>query len=379
MGPKLVPHPHRGPRRALSVRRAALLAVGALSLGCGSGAPDVPSPGSSPAPSATPDPSSRSGFTYRGLTHVSWWHDEYQYPGARLSREQLAATGSSWAGVLVTWYMAARDATAIGPVALRTPSDDAVVEAIRDLRGRGLKVMLKPHVDLLDGAWRGTIRPTDDAAWFASYDAFLARYAALAEANQVEMLCVGTELATMSDARHAGSWSTVIGHVRDRYRGLLTYAANAVSPGDEFTSVSFWPRLDVAGLDAYTPLTDKLSPSVEELVAGWSMNRNRENMVAAFRNWQASHGKPVLFTELGYRSADGGNRAPWDWEASAAYDAGEQADCYEAAFRVWSPQSSWMRGILWWSWDVAAPAANDTGYTPRGKPAEQVLRSWQSP
>jgi hypothetical protein len=102
-------------------------------------------------------------------------------------------------------------------------------------------------------------------------------------------------------------------------------------------------------------------------------------MVAAFRNWQASHGKPVLFTELGYRSADGTNRTPWDWEASAAYDPGEQADCYDAAFRVWSQQTAWMRGILWWAWEVPVPAPNETGYTPRNKPAETVLRTWQSP
>jgi glycosyl hydrolase family 113 len=357
------------------VRRATLLALCLGTLACGSNAPGHPSP--NPSPGA--DPSSRSGFTYRGLNHVSWWHDEYQYAGAQVSREQLTATNANWAGVLVTWYMEARDSTAIAPVALRTPTDESVVAAIRDLHGRGVKVMLKPHVDVLDGSWRGTIRPADATAWFASYDAFMTRQAALAQASGVEMLCVGTELATMSDARYLAQWSTIIGHVRTQYRGLLTYAANAVSAGDEFTSVSFWAQLDLAGLDAYTPLTDKADPSRDELVQGWSRNRNGENMVAAFRNWHASHGKPVLMTELGYRSADGTNRAPWDWQASAPYDPGEQADCYDAAFRAWAPEAAWMRGIIWWDWDVPVPSANDTGYTPRNKPAEQVLVSWQSP
>ncbi len=355
------------------MRSPALLALGVWTVACGSSTLGPPSP------NASADASSRSGFTYRGLNHVSWWHDEYTYGGARAAREQLATTKASWAGVLVTWYMDTRESVAIAPVALKTPSDEAVMEAIRDLRSRGIKVMLKPHVDVLDGAWRGTIRPPDPGAWFASYSAFLTKYAALAQAADVEMLCVGTELATMSGARYASQWSTVIGNVRAAYRGLLTYAANAVSAGDEFTSVSFWPQLDLAGLDAYTPLTDKYDPSREELVQGWSRNRNGENMVAAFRNWQASHGKPVLFTELGYRSADGAARAPWDWEMAAPYDAGEQADCYEAAFQVWSQQASWMRGILWWSWDVPLPPPNDSGYTPRNKPAEQVLRTWQGP
>jgi hypothetical protein len=117
---------------------------------------------------------------------------------------------------------------------------------------------------------------------------------------------------------------------------------------------------------------------VGDLVRGWSRNRNGEDMVAAFRNWQRSHGKPVIFTELGYRSADGTNRAPWDFERPAAYDAGEQADCYEAAFRVWS-QQPWMRGIFWWSWPVPPPGPADTDYSPRDKPAEPILTSWQSP
>jgi hypothetical protein len=38
-----------------------------------------------------------------------------------------------------------------------------------------------------------------------------------------------------------------------------------------------------------------------------------------------------------------------------------------------------MRGILWWDWPVPAPGERDTGYTPRDKPAESVLRSWHRP
>jgi hypothetical protein len=331
-----------------------------------------------PQPTPTPDPASRSGFSYRGVTHVSWWHDEYASAEASVARAQLASTRANWAAVLVTWYMAARNASAIGPVEQKTPSDAAVAQAVRELRAAGLRVMLKPHVDVLDGSWRGTIRPADEAAWFASYTIFITRYAQLAQASGAELMCVGTEFATLSDARNAARWASVIASVRGIYGGPLTYAANAVSAGDEFTSVSFWSQLDVAGLDAYTPLTNSSGPSVDELVRGWSRNRNGENMVAAFRNWQAGHGKPVIFTELGYRSADGTNRAPFDFETSARYDPGEQADCYEAAFRVWS-RESWMRGILWWAWSVPVPGPQDTDYTPRNKPAEAVLRSWQGP
>jgi len=320
-----------------------------------------------------------SRFDYNGITHVSWWHDEYLHPDASASRGALAATGSNWAGVLVTWYMDEPNASEIAPDGQRTPADDAVLEAIRDLRSRGLKVMLKPHVDVRDGTWRGTVHPGDISRWFADYERFLTRYAALAETSGVDLFCVGTELVTLSDARYASEWQGVIGAVRAAYHGPLTYAANANSPGDEYASVSFWNLLDLPGLDVYTPLTASAHPSREDLVRGWTSNRYGQNMVAAFRNWQASHGKPVIFTEIGYRSAEGTNLAPWDYTFAAPYDPSEQADCYAAAFEVWTRETQWMKGVFWWDWPVPAPRPDDNDYTPRGKPAEDVLRTWTRP
>jgi hypothetical protein len=346
--------------------RARLALVALVLAGCGSSTPV--------APSSTPPP--RSGFSYAGITHVSWWHDEYLDAAGTEARSRLATTGSTWGGVLVTWYMERRDASEILRDPDRTPQDDAVARAIQDLHDHGLKVMLKPHVDVQDGSWRGTIHPRSASAWFASYAAFITRYAALAEANRVEMLCIGTELATLTDARYASEWAAVIAEIRAAYHGTLVYAANANAPGDEFTSVAFWDLVDLMGLDVYTPLTASDSPSVAELVAGWSSNRYGEDMLAAYRNWQASHGKPVIFTEIGYRSADGTNQAPYDFTFVSGYDPREQADCYQAAFEVWSRESAWMKGVFWWDWAVPAPAADDTDYTPRDKPAEDVLRLW---
>jgi serralysin len=333
------------------------------------------STGGGPSDPATPAPTGR--FLYNGLDHVSWWHDEYLSAEASSSRRALATTSANWAGVLVTWYMPDKNSTIIEPDLLQTPTDEAVRRAIQELRSQGQKVMLKPHVDVKDGTWRGTITPADKNAWFQSYRTFILHYAALAQETGVELLCVGTELATLSDARSADEWSDVIAGVRGTFGGLLTYAANATSPADEFTSVSFWGRLDVLGLDAYVPLTDKINPTREELVRAWTRNRYGADMVAAFRNWQAAWGKPVIFTEIGYRSADGANRAPWDWQASASADVAEQADCYEAAYQVWTRENAWMNGIFWWAWSVPEPRPGDTDYNPRGKPAEEVLRRWQ--
>jgi hypothetical protein len=323
----------------------------------------------------TPRPGG-AGFTYNGISHVSWWHDEYGYPAASDSRRALAATGANWAGLLTTWYMERRTSNDIRPVPNRSNADDMVRRAIDELHALGLKVMLKPHVDVEDGTWRAQIAPSDPDLWFESYAAFLDHHVALAAEKNVAMLCIGTELASMSGARHAARWASLIARVRSRYSGLLTYAANGVEPADEFTSVSFWALLDLIGADAYTPLTNRTSPTRQELAAGWRRNRSGHDMVAAFRNVQQAWQKPFIFTEVGYRSGDGTNRAPWDWGATMAPDPAEQADCYAALYEVFS-REPWMRGVFWWSWDVNPPGSADTGYNPRGKPAEDVLRQWQ--
>jgi hypothetical protein len=349
--------------------------MAALLPSCGGGSSSGPTGGPSGEPSPTPAAGGR--FDYNGITHVSWWHDEYGSAEATSSRSALAATGGNWAGLLSTWYMDRRDSSLIAPDSQSTPTDDVVRHAIDEMHALGLKVMLKPHVDVLDGAWRGTIAPGNPSAWFESYAEFITHFAALAREKNVETLCIGTELVTMTDGRYLGPWSNVIARIRALYSGRLTYAANAVTPGDEFTAVSFWPQMDLLGLDVYTPLTDKTNPTREELVAGWRRNRDGHDMVTAYRNFQGAYAKPVIFTEIGYRSADGANRAPWDWQASMGPDPGEQADCYAAMYEVWSRETSWMKGPFWWAWNVPAPPGGDTDYNPRGKPAEDVLKQWQ--
>ena len=117
VGARLLPHPHGGPvtagdaalarRRAAPPLRRSLVAAlrrrlaGALRR---------------PTPTATPPPGG-AGFTYNGVTHVSWWHDEYGTPAASDSRRALAATGAGWGGLLTTWYMERKDSNDIRPVA----------------------------------------------------------------------------------------------------------------------------------------------------------------------------------------------------------------------------------------------------------------------
>jgi uncharacterized membrane protein len=324
---------------------------------------------------------SQSGFQYNGIVHVSWWFDEYDSTAGGTSRAALRDTGSNWMGLLVTWYQqdASSNVIARHPDPNKDHTDARIRTAIRDAHSRGLQVMLKPHVDALNGQWRGDFNPSNPTAWFQSYTQFILHYAQIAQEEGAELYCMGTEFKTISGAANRDRWIAVINAIRGAYGGPLTYAANATFPADEFTSVSFWDQIDIIGLDGYFTLTDQNNPTLTQLISAWTSNRFGENIVAAVQNFASSRQKPVIFTEIGYKSTDGTNREPWNFGLSGAVDTAEQRDCYQAAFTVWSQQSSWMRGFFWWAWPVPPPAANDGDYNPRSKPAETVLRTWQGP
>jgi hypothetical protein len=318
----------------------------------------------------------KSNFPYGGITHVSWSQAEYSSAAGTTSQGALAASGASWAGVLVTWYQANATATTIA-AANNTPTDADVIAAITELHAKGLKVMLKPHVDSLDGSWRGTFQPSDINAWFRNFTTFILRYGTLAQSNGVEMLCFGTEYQNLTNA-NLSNWTNVINLIRGVYSGKLTYAANATGSGDEFTSVVFWSQVDVIGLDAYFPLTDHADPTLAELVSAWSNNRYGDNFLAAVTNFKGAYpSTPLIFTEIGYRSVAGTNEAPYDFTIMGAVDGVEQQNCYEAMYEVWSPHPAVMSGNFWWAWGVPLPASTDTDYTPWNKPAETLLRAWQ--
>ncbi len=52
-----------------------------------------------------------------------------------------------------------------------------------------------------------------------------------------------------------------------------------------------------------------------------------------------------------------------------------QRKLYEGFFRSWHGNPN-LAGYMIWEWTPGDGGRNDPGYTPEGKPAEQVLRQW---
>src|SRR5690242_4148991 len=88
---------------------------------------------------------------------------------------QTADVGAGWVQFVPIWYQTARDSIRIQPAG-KGPDDQSVRRAVALAHEQGLKVLLKPHVDVLDGTDRSKIQPSDRTAWFKSYTAFIAHY-----------------------------------------------------------------------------------------------------------------------------------------------------------------------------------------------------------
>jgi ligand-binding sensor domain-containing protein len=308
----------------------------------------------------------------KGMNYTAWAREQFSTLESNHALANLADTGANWVAIVVFGYQETYASTVVTRDPFRTPSDEGLTRAVATAHNLGLKVMLKPQVDLRHDPdrWRGNIGEsfTDEAqwqAWFQSYRAFINHYADLAQENGVEQFCVGTELVGTS--HREADWRDVIAGVRQHFRGPITYAGNH---GTEDVGITWWDAVDFIGIDAYYVLTEKTDPTVEELKAAWSERGYLDTMAGLAQK----HGKPVLITEIGYRSADGTIKTPWDWD-DLPLDLQEQADGYQAALEVLWGQP-WLAGIYWWNWDVNPQKGGleDKDYTPYAKPAEELLR-----
>ena len=229
--------------------------------------------------------------------------------------------------------------------------------------------MIKPQIWVSRGQFTGTIEMQSEENWEeleASYDKFMLNYAELAEETNASILCIGTELEKFVENRPE-YWQRLIKKIRAIYKGKLTYAAN----WDEYKRTPFWKELDYIGIDAYFPLSESQTPSLLELETGWQPWKKTILEVSQ------SNGRPILFTEFGYRSMDYTAKKPWlvdNNEDKVNMDA--QVNAKKAIFNeFW--KEDWFAGGYVWKWFIQHDKSggdSDNRFTPQNKPAQAVIR-----
>jgi beta-mannanase len=90
--------------------------------------------------------------------------------------------------------------------------------------------------------------------------------------------------------------------------------------------------------------------------------------------------KPILFTEIGYKSEATATIKPWEWGSVLSILNKKKSNktqrlAYEAFFnKVW--EEPWFAGAYFWEWNTQTTdqsAELDLDFSPRFKPAENAI------
>lgn len=245
-----------------------------------------------------------------------------------------------------------------------TPSMEDLAALVRRAHRLGLATALMPVLNLREGApedWRGRIVPAAPDRWWASYRALVLEYARLAEGEGVAVLVIGSELSSIQG--DAAQWASLAAAVRAQYGGRIGYVANF----DALDTLAPFPHVDLAGVSAYFPIAEDVDSPRAALVDGW------RGVAARLEEFRRQVERSVVVFEVGYPSLDGAAVWPWDHTRGAPIDLEEQASAYHAATEALLELRP--EGVFFWTW-FGPGGPHDRHYTPRGKPAEAVLRRY---
>jgi hypothetical protein len=349
---------------ALAAALTALFAVRAFSL------PQHETSATTRAPLSDPLPRPRRPLhepRQRGVA-LGLFAEDVSFSYAPLLAE-IAELGATHVALVVPIYQTDAASTRLRLHTRFSPTLETVADTIRQAQRMELEVTLFPIVRLESprsaSEWRGTLRPSDRDAWFASYGQMVGDLASLATLTGASRLVIGSELSTLDG--DLVRWGKLIELIRAVFSGTLVYSSN----WDHYQDARLFELVDEIGIVAYFNLRDLNGPSdVASLAASWRrIGRDIESAVAKYD-------KPFIFTEVGYRSRRGSTAAPWDEAEAGIPDVAEQQRGFEAFRTAWTepgPSHPRLDGLYIWNW-YGYGGLQTTGYTPRGKPAVSTIR-----
>ena len=151
----------------------------------------------------------------------------------------------------------------------------------------------------------------------------------------------------------------------------MTYAAN----WDEYKRTPFSNQLDYIGIDAYFPISDEKTPTLEQSMKGWKTH------VPTIKALSDKEQKPILFTEYGYRSVDYSGKEPWRYDRSMTeVNLQAQVNITKALYETfWDKE--WFAGGFLWKWFVnysQSGGETNNQFTPQNKPVEKIIKHYYS-
>ena len=327
---------------------------------------------------------------------------------------RLADLGVNSLCILAMWFLDDLEDPTLEPWYLDEPGfpDDGFfyptlrdheIAFVSDLaHSLGMSVMLKLHSEPLDWSTRGDTAPGHEALhpadsdWdtlFDSYRGFLEHYAALSQDLGIEILCIGTEIESMTIPSQDGPsdpdarWRELIASARQQYDGKLTYSTSfgglfpQVPGSSSQEQISFWDALDYIGIEFYAGLSTEKDPAYDTLLGNlrWIFETFYKPLALAYD-------RPILIPEVAFASFDGANMTiepeltPFDMRI---HDHEEQAACHRALVQV-VDENDYVEGLYWWAGTLVQPNDGHHWQTTGtdsylwGKPVEAMLRTvWE--
>ncbi len=250
-------------------------------------------------------------------------------------------------------------------------NDQSIIHTNYNAKQLKMASLLKPQIWFGNG-WPGDLDFDTEAQWIQWFDYYyrwIRHYTLLAEIHDIPMLSLGVEFS-IATLNHEKKWLNIIKKLRKLYTGQLTYCANW---GKEFETISLWNTLDFIGLNSYYPLSDKNNPTDAELTS------NFENVKAKIKTVYNTYQKPVVFTEIGFRSINTPWKEPHSKGDNTIFNDTDQDRMYKIIFKG-IENESWCKGILWWKFPsyIEHRGKQNNGFTPNNKKTEQTIKYWFS-
>ncbi len=328
--------------------------------------------------------SSLAEHVWRGVCYAHSWEDGgnmgYGSQASLLTLKHLKKKNVGWISLTPFGFMDGLNSTEVQgththnkPIAKSGETDQRIRDEVKLAKAQGFKIMLKPHIWVAEGKWRGVIDPknpsgeTDWATWWKSHSDWILHYAKIAEELDIEALVVGLELHTAVQ-NDPDALIKLIEATRKIYKGHLTYSANWNEP----VPLKVWRRLDSIGIQLYPPLQKGQEKNGTQ---AW-----KKNLQSAMLNWEAisaSSGKPIILTEVGFRSGAKAASHPNAWpdrNPDEDSDPALQSELYRFLLNDLANRPS-ILGIFFWKYFTNSKTKEEgpNGFSPLGKPAEEVM------
>ena len=313
----------------------------------------------------------------------------YASEKARQEVDRIAELGVPWVCLIATIMQDAFYSTRMYRDFQNTPSDDELIEIIRYIHSKGIKVMLRPMIECWDGTQRCFLTlPQGEIHkglpyhygedWFRNYEFVVRHYLRIANQTGCESFGFDSELNKLVPFNEF--WVPLVEKARKLYKGHLTTSMINTEQFIAFLdNKDFWfYHLDSVGTSFYYPATEDGSGTVEEMIE--HLRPHAEEM----KRFAEKLGTCFYLGETGCCSVENATRNPGFWKNGVKFDGAQQADYLSAIIRLFE-EHPWWGGLFWWKWDQQVvkvkpdyldDPTRSIGFTIYGKPAAEVMREW---